>query len=381
MTDPIELTPADPTSASAPTDKAYWRSVERLLASPAVQEELQRELETEFADGALVAPDEMSRRSVLQLLAASFGLAGLTACRRPVEHIVPYVHPPEDVIPGIPQRYATTLPHGTEALGVIVESHEGRPTKVEGNPKHPASHGAASAWAQAAVLDLYDPDRADRVRHGEEASDWDAFGKWWTERAAVLAADGGAKLAVLAAPFASPTLARLTRELLARYPQMRWVAWDPLSENALYGGSGATRPIYQLDRAKVVVAIDCDLLLTETNAVHNAWTFAQARRPERADGILRLYAVESALSLTGANADHRLVLRPRHVPAFMAALAEELGAATLMLPSPDSLPAPLAARVAVMARDLRAAGAAGVVAVGRRQPAAVHAAAFHINFA
>ena len=369
--------------APAPTEKAYWRSVERLLASPAVQEELQRELDAEFAPGALDAPDEMSRRSVLQLLAASFGLAGLTACRRPVDHIVPYAKMPEDVVPGIPQRYATTLPHGTEALGVVVESHEGRPTKIEGNPLHPASHGAASAWAQASVLDLYDPDRADKVREGEEARDWEAFAKWWAERATALAADGGAKLAVMAAPFASPTLARLARELFAVYPAMRWVGWDPLSEEALFAGNGGMRPVYHLDRAKVAVAIDCDLLLTEANAVHHNWTYAEARRPERAaqsaDGMLRLYAVEGVLSLTGANADHRLALRPRHVPAFVAALAAELGVAAPGLPAVHVLPANVAARAAVMARDLRAAGSAGLVAVGRRHGAAVHAAALAIN--
>ena len=376
---PTQASPQPPVGDTAPTGRAYWRSVERLLASPAVQEELQRQRESEFAVGALDPPDEVSRRSVLQLLAASFGLAGLTACRRPVEHIVPYVHPPEDLIPGVPQRYATTLPLGTESLGVVVESHEGRPTKVEGNPRHPASHGAASAWAQAAVLGLYDPDRADRVRQGEEAKDWEGFGKWWGERDKALAADGGSKLAVLAAPFASPTLARLARELMARYPASRWVTWDPISEEALLAGHGGYRPVYHLDRAKVVVALDCDLLLTEANAVHNAWTFAQARRPERPEGMLRLYVVESTLSLTGANADHRVALRPRHVPAFVAALARELGVAVPGLGAAGALPAPLAARAAVMARDLRAAGAAGLVAAGRRQPAAVHAAVLAMN--
>ncbi len=378
--------PSEPVEA-APTGKAYWRSVERLLASPAVQEELRREAESEFPPGALEAPDELSRRSVLQLLAASFGLAGLAACRRPVEHIVPYVHPPEDVIPGIPQRYATTLSLGTEAVGVVVESHEGRPTKVEGNPRHPASHGAAAAWAQAAVLGLYDPDRGSHVTQGAgsdgKPSDWETFGKWWAERAAALAADGGAKLAVVAAPFASPTLARLARELTARYPAMRWVGWEPISDEALLAGNEGRRPVYQLDRAKVVVALDCDLLLTETNAVHNAWTFAQARRPEAPAGgpagMLRLYAVESALTLTGANADHRLALRPRHLAAFLAALARELGATAPGLATGAALPEPLAARAAVMARDLRAAGGAGVVVVGRRQPAPVHAAALAIN--
>ena len=365
-----------------PRGKRYWRSVERLLDSPAVQEELAREL----PPGALDPPDEVTRRGVLQLLAASFGMAGLAACRRPVEHIVPYVQAPEGMIPGVPQRYATVLPVGSDALGVVVEAHDGRPTKVEGNPAHPSSHGAASALAQAAVLDLYDPDRAGGLREAGEERDWAAFGAWWGERAAALAADGGAKLAVLAAPFASPTLARLARALLARYPASRWVAWGPVSDEETFTGHGGMRPVYHLDRARAVVAVDCDLLLTEGNAVHNAWTFAQARRPEsggagtagRAEGMLRLYAVESALSLTGANADHRLALAPRLIPSFLAALAAELGAGGAAAGLPP-LPPAAAARVPLLARDLRAAGAGAVVAVGRRQPAALHAQALAIN--
>ena len=361
-------------AVEAPRDKRYWRSLDRLLDSPAVREELARELPA----GALDPPDEVTRRGVLQLLAASFGMAGLAACRRPLEHIVPYVQAPENLVPGVPQRYATVLPLGTEALGVVVETHEGRPTKVEGNPAHPASHGAASALAQAAVLDLYDPDRAATLREGGEERDWAAFEAWWTERAAALAGDGGAKLAVLASPFASPTLARLARALLARYPAATWVAWGPVSDEATFTGNGDMRPVYHLDRARTVLAVDCDLLLTEGNAVHNAWTFAQARRPERAEGMLRLYAVESALSLTGANADHRLAVPPRLLPSFLGALAAELGLAggTADLPP---LPPAAAARVPLLARDLRAAGVAGVVAVGRRQPAALHAQALAIN--
>jgi MoCo/4Fe-4S cofactor protein with predicted Tat translocation signal len=368
-------------SDGAPSEKTYWRSVGRLLDSPAVREEILRELPPD----ALTPPDEVTRRGVLQLLAASFGLAGLTACRRPVEHIVPYVDAPEGMIPGVAKRYATALPMGTDALGLVVETHDGRPTKVEGNPLHPSSHGAASAWAQASILGLYDPDRASRVWKEGEGSDWEAFATWWAERAAALGT--GAGLAVLASPFASPTLARLARALRARFPESRFVAWEPVSDELAFTAHGGSRPVYHLDRAKVVAAIDCDLLLTESNAVHNAWSFAQARRPERAEGMARLYAVESALSLTGANADHRLALSPRHLPSFVAALARELGVAPGVegpreaggrQPSP-ALPAAAAARVAVLARDLRAAGAAGVVAVGRRQPAALHAVAMAIN--
>src|SRR5262249_11095622 len=162
----------------------------------------------------------------------------------------------------------------------------------------------------------------------------------WAEREKTLTSDGGKKLAVIAAPFASPTLASLARGLWAKYPQSRWVTWDPLSEEAIFTGHGGNRPVYHFDHAKVVLALDADLLLTESNAVHNAWTFAQARRPEQPDRMLRLYAVESALTLTGSNADHRIALRPKEVVDFLAAVARELGVATPDLQA-GVLPAPV----------------------------------------
>ena len=138
----------------------YWRSVERLLDSPA----LGAEAHGEFPPGASLPPGETSRREILSLMGASFALAGLAGCRRPVEEIVPYVSAPERMVPGVPRLYATSLPLGTGAFGVVVESHEGRPVKIEGNELHPASRGAASVWMQAAILDLYDPDRSRRPR-------------------------------------------------------------------------------------------------------------------------------------------------------------------------------------------------------------------------
>src|SRR5687768_12181251 len=134
---------------------------------------------------------------MITLLGASLSLAGLTACRRPVEQIVPYVNPPEDVVPGIPRYYATTMPFGRSAYGLIVESHEGRPTKIEGNPNHPSTLGASSARVQASVLGLYDPDRSQAVRLRGESKAWSDFVAAWGERSKAHAADGGAGLAVI----------------------------------------------------------------------------------------------------------------------------------------------------------------------------------------
>ncbi|MYJ26614.1 MAG: molybdopterin oxidoreductase, partial [Holophagales bacterium] len=188
-------------------DKTYWRSLEQLQGDSRSADFLHRE----FPEGGSEAPPELlrdgvSRRSVLAMLGGTASLAGLTGCdiiRRPVEHIVPYVDAPEGMVPGVPLAYATTMPFGSHALGLLVESHEGRPTKVEGNELHPFSQGASSVWAQSSMLDLYDPDRSKSVRFGDEASSWDDFVAAWTEGDLGPAADGTG-FAILAEPSSSP---------------------------------------------------------------------------------------------------------------------------------------------------------------------------------
>src|SRR5437867_7111570 len=156
---------------------------------------------------------------MMMLVGASLSLAGLAGCRRPVEEIVPYVAPPEEVVPGIPRYYSTTMPFRRSAYGLIVESHEGRPTKIEGNPSHPSSLGASSSLVQASVLGLYDPDRSQSVTLKGEPKSWTDFVTAWGQLSQAHAADGGAGLAVLSESFASPTLARQASEFRARYPR------------------------------------------------------------------------------------------------------------------------------------------------------------------
>jgi MoCo/4Fe-4S cofactor protein with predicted Tat translocation signal len=358
--------------------KDYWRSLDRILDSPAVREELARE----FPEGADLPPDELSRRTVLKLMGASLGMAGLTACRRPVEHIVPFVDPPPEHIPGVPRIYASTMPLGTSAYGVLVTSHSGRPTKIEGNPLHPSSMGAASLLMQAAILDLYDPDRSRGVRQRGEPSDLDAFIAWWQERSRELEAAGGAGLAILADPFASPTLARLAAQLQSRYPAMRWVAWEPAGDGNAFLGHGGRRPLYHLERARVVLAADADLLLTESESLRHARGWAEGRELDGDSLPLRLYVVESSMTVTGSNADHRVPLQSRRIPAFLAGLAAELGA-----PVPEGgagepraeLDEEVLELLPVIARDLRAAGPGALVAAGRHQPPSAHATALAIN--
>ncbi len=215
--------------------RQYWRSLEELSDTEEFRELLQRE----FPRQASVWLDPpVSRRGFLQLMGASLALAGLSACtRQPTEKIVPYVKAPEGLIPGKPQFYATAVLLGGIAQGVLVESHMGRPTKIEGNPQHPASLGATDAFTQAAVLTLYDPDRAQVVTNAGRISTWDAF------LAAVKTArdaqrlSQGAGLRVLTETVTSPTLASQLQALLVEFPAARWHQYEPAGREAVLDGA------------------------------------------------------------------------------------------------------------------------------------------------
>jgi len=366
--------------------RTYWRSLAQFEDRPEFHTALEREF---LEEGPSELAPGVTRREMMTLVGASLSLAGLAGCRRPVEEIVPYVTAPEDMIPGIPRYYATTMPFGRSAYGLIVESHEGRPTKIEGNPGHPASLGASSARIQASVLGLYDPDRSQTVRLKEATKSWSDFVTAWGVLAEAHAADGGAGLAVLSESFSSPTLARLASELRARYPKATWATYEAVSdENRLAGLRSATGRdvdlMLRLDQASVIVALDADPLLTDPEMILHTRGFAAGRRAGASGGAMnRLYAVEGVYSLTGAMADHRLRLESRLIAPFVAALATRL-----------ALPAAGAANVAgadvpgvdprwidALAKDLLANRGKGLIVVGERQPAAVHAAVCALNTA
>src|SRR5262245_47014893 len=329
---------------------------------------------------------------MMMLVGASLSLSGLAACRRPVEEIVPYVAPPEEVVPGIPRYYATTMPFGRSAYGLIVESHEGRPTKIEGNPSHPSTLGASSSRVQASVLNLYDPDRSQSITLKGARKSWADFVTALGELSKAHAADGGAGLAVLSESFSSPTLARLASELRARYPKSQWATYDAVSdENRLAGLRQATGRdvdlMLRLDRASVMLCLDADPLLTDPEMIRHARGFAAGRRAGASGGapsagsgqaMNRLYVVEGVYSLTGAMADHRLRLESRQIAPLLAALAARLaapaaGAAGANVPGVD------ARWIDALAKDLQANRGKGLIVAGERQPAAVHAAVYALN--
>jgi len=369
-----------------PSQGHYWRSLEQLAGTP----EAVSFQEREFPVGASELPEGIDRRSLVQLLGASLALAGLTSCRKPVENIVPYVTPPEEMVPGIPKRYATTMPFGIGGYGLLVESHEGRPTKIEGNELHPATAGSASAQMQASILGLYDPDRSEhpfqRTAAGAapEKKAWTDFVAAWKTLEGEYLAAGGAGLAVLAPAAASPTLFRLAALVRQRFPGLRWATWEPVGDENVLAGAALVAgrplvPVYDLGAARVVVSLDADLLLGESDAVAHARGFAAGRRlASEKDTMNRLWAVESAFTTTGAMADHRLTLPSGRIGAFALALGHALG---LPVPAAGELPGVPARWIAALAKDLKANAGNGLVVAGRDQPAAVHAMALTINAA
>ena len=372
--------------------RTYWRSLAQIEDRPEFRAALEREF---LEEGPSEHVDGITRRDMMMLLGASLSLAGVAGCRRPVEEIVPFVTAPEEIVPGIPRYYATTMPFRRSAYGLIVESHEGRPTKIEGNPAHPSTLGASSALVQASVLGLYDPDRSQSVTLQGTRKSWNDFVTAWGPLSEAHASDGGAGLAILSESFSSPTLARLAAELRSRYPRLQWATYDAVSdENRLAGLRYATGRdldlMLRLDRAAVILALDADPLLTDPEMFRHARGFAAGRSAgagSAADStgsgqtMNRLYAVEGVFSLTGAMADHRLRLQSRQIAPFLAALAARLAPPTGGVASlaGAGVPGVDARWIDAVAKDLLANRGTGLIVAGERQPAAVHAAVCALN--
>ncbi len=365
--------------------RQYWRSLNQLADTEEFREFLHREFPKGTAE--LAQDNSWSRRSFLTTMGASLALAGLTGCRRPVEKIVPYVTRPEEVNPGVPNQYATTMPMGTGAYGLVVTSHEGRPTKIEGNALHPSSRGSVNPIVQASILNLYDPDRSQSVLKQGRGVSYEDFLTFWSEQAGRYDSSRGAGLAVLAESFASPTMARLKKQFESEFPQAQWVTWEPVSdENGFAGIEAATgqslKPVHDYSKAKVILSLDCDFLGHESNAIAATRGFSEGRRvTSQSDDMNRLYIVESALSTTGMMADHRLRMKSALVGRFVQALASELNAAGVKTGfGGDSGSSDFDSKwVRTLAKDLAGAGSKALVVAGRRQPAAVHAMVCALN--
>jgi MoCo/4Fe-4S cofactor protein with predicted Tat translocation signal len=362
--------------AAEKTGPEYWRSLEELAGSPAFQEALHRE----FPKGASEWVDSVSRRGFLKVMGASMALAGMTGCvRLPLEPIVPYVRQPEDVIPGRPQFYATAMTLGGYASPLLVESHLGRPTKIEGNDKHPASLGGTDIFAQAHILGLYDPDRSQSVASMGDQQSWQAFLNALHGPLTAQKALQGAGIRILTPTISSPTLADQLRGFLKIYPQAKWHVYEPVNrDNVLEGAKLAfgqpVETLYDFEKADVIVSLDADFLYAGfPGNVRYIRDFAKRRNP---DGKMnRLYVIESSPTTTGAKADHRWPMEAWVVGEVAKALAAATGA------DPGGHAPPKVDEASAVAADLVAHRAESIVIPGDHSFPAVHALAHAINAA
>ncbi len=356
----------------------YWRSLEELAGSAEFQEMMHRE----FPKGASEWLDDVSRRGFLKLMGASLAMAGMTACtKQPLEAIVPYVKQPEDLTPGRPMFFATAHTLGGYATPILVESQMFRPTKVEGNDKHPASLGGTDIYAQASLLEMYDPDRSQTVVHMGDMSTWSGLASTLSGQLSMQKALGGAGIRILTRTVSSPTLADQVNALLRTYPQAKWHVYEPVNRDNVNAASQAAfgqaiDTQYKLDAADVIVSLDADFLYAGfPGSVRYARDFARRRNPDAGE-MSRFYAVESNPTSTGVKADHHLPIKSSQMEGFAAALASALGVSGAGAPSLDSDQAKFAAAVA---KDLQAHKGASVVIAGDHLPPAVHALVYGIN--
>jgi molybdopterin-containing oxidoreductase family iron-sulfur binding subunit len=357
----------------------YWRSLEELAGSPAFQEALHRE----FPKGASEWVDSVSRRGFLRVMGASMALAGMTGCvRLPLEPIVPYVRQPEEIVPGRPMFYATAMTLGGYASPLLVESHLGRPTKIEGNDRHPASLGGTDIFAQASILGMYDPDRSQSVVSMGDQRSWQSFLNAIRGPLNVQKGLQGAGIRILTPTISSPTLADQLRGFLKIYPQAKWHCYEPVNRDNVLEGAKMTfgQPVetrYDFSKADVIVSLDADFLYAGfPGNVRYIRDFAKRRNPD--GNMNRLYMIESTPTTTGAKADHRWPMRIDEIASFALGLA---GNQFLNPRKSDSggtvgdIPGPAGPIV----QDLLAHRGSSVIVAGDHLPPGVHSVAYALN--
>ena len=361
--------------------QTYWRSLNEL----AQNEEYRKFAEREFPENATELSDGVSRRNFLQIMGASVALAGLASCRKPVQKILPYTRQPEHVVPGIPLYYASALPFRGNLSGIVVETNEGRPTKIEGNDLHPGSNGRTNVRQQAAILELYDQDRSRKVRRNGEDSSWSDFVDFCNEHFS----DTNRRVAFISEANSSPTLDRLRSMALDRFPNAQWVTYEPFSEEAIYSGTGLAfgrrlRPLLHFDKAKVTVSLDDDFMQHSGNDVAYIGEFAKSRSVSSPDiQPSRLYTTESNYSLTGSNSDHRLRIKSSEIPGFTFALAARLSDSLSGLDAFSGYRNEFSDHswISVLAEELLRNRGECIVTAGAGHDASVHAAVAAINLA
>ncbi|NGP88250.1 TAT-variant-translocated molybdopterin oxidoreductase [Fodinibius halophilus] len=361
----------------------YWKSLGELARN----DEYEKFVEREFPENATELNDEVSRRSFLRVMGASIALAGFAACRRPVQKIMPYSKMPEDVVPGKPLYYASAMPFQGALDGIVVENNEGRPSKIEGNELHPSSNGNTSIFGQAAILNMFDPDRSRKVRKDGEQSSVSAFAKFCSEHFA----DTSQNIAFISEANSSPTYNRLKEQALDKFSNAQWVTYEAFGEdNALEGTNIAfgqrLRTVNHYDKAETIVSFDHDFLnpAGDNNSVQNTKQFTDGRdvtSPE--DEMSRFYAIESTFSLTGSNADNRLRVKSGEIDLFIYALAAELAKSVNGLSAFSGYTNKFSDHewIPVLAEELLENQGESILTVGRDHKPALHAAVAAMNVA
>ncbi len=355
----------------------YWRSLDELAQTDAFAELVHRE----FPEQADELKDPVSRRNFLKVMGASFALGGLSGCTiQPQEKIVPQVRAPEEIVPGKPLFYATAhIEHGI-GTGILVESHMGRPTKIEGNPQHPASHGGTSGATQASILDLYDPDRSQTVKNAGRLSTWSTFLDSFMHQLGLQGVKEGAGLRILTQTVTSPTQGALLAEIKKQYPLSQWHQYESVNRDAYNAGTLAAfgqyaNSVYDFAKAKVVLSIDADFANSGPASARYARDFAANRRVRDGQKTMnRLYMAESTPSATGSLADHRWSMGTGAMENLVLQIATALGVSTNAQPTG----APSAATNALI-KDLQANRGQSIVTAGQDMSAGVHALVHAIN--
>ena len=369
--------------------RTYWRSLDELAETP----EFRQWIEREFPEGASEWTDPVSRRQFTKIMSASFLLAGLGlaggGCRRPVEKLEPFGKMPENYIHGLPQFYATAMPTQTSAIPLVAKSNDGRPTKLEGNSLHPDSNGGTDRFAQASILNLYDPDRATRFLSNRRNASAEGALDFLSQLSRQAQANGGQGLSFLVERSSSPSRLRLQKLIQSKLAQAKWYVYEPVDLDihrraATQAFGQSVKPYYQFDKADVIVSLDCDFLGSEEDVHNHIRKFSGRRAIEKpGDSLNRLYVIESLMSVTGFNADHRLRLPGSAVVQAAAALAAQIvkEGAPAGLDNAGKPAAADAAWLTACAQDLLQNRGKSLVVAGHGQPMAVHMLAHAINAA
>ena len=332
-------------------------------------------------DSHLTTGRGLDRRAALKLFVSGAALA-LASCGRPEQQIVPYVQMPEGETPGVPLHFATALPLAGYGRGVLVSSVEGRPIKIDGNPRHPASLGATDVFAEASVLSLYDPERSRAPYSAGRIQPWSSFEAALRPRIEREKSRSGAGLALLTGRVTSPTLIAQIDAVKRALPQARWYRYEAADDDAV--SAGARQAFGQLvaalprfGDARVALMLDADPLGCGPQQIRFGHDITAQRRSQATADLLRLFVVEPTMTLTGALADHRLAVRPELIRNVAIEIARALGAS---LPT-ARLPPEVDHFAKIAAADLIARRGAAMVLAGARQDADTQTLCHWINHA